>query len=141
MQTVKEFGGSAATLSLRQFWLKSSVLFILVLPVASLIILWKRPYSLKLRSSLWARLGREGRRFRGEAGDLEKVSHTRNSQERIPNGSPNPLGPPYSPGGSRVTTARRASTAPPQTSTDPNLSSESASTNLGPPRAQPPWSP
>ena len=141
MQTVKEFGGSAATLSLRQFWLRSSVVFITVLPLAVVVILWRRPYSKALRIYLQAWLEKKQRQSRGETDDLEKVSHTRNSQERFPNGSPNPLGPPHTPGGSRVTTARRESTAPPQSSTDPNLSSEPASTNLGPPGAQPPWSP
>ena len=57
MQTVKEFGGSTATMSLREFWRTAGPAVAAILVLALVMVLWKRLISKPLRRQIkWALL-------------------------------------------------------------------------------------
>ncbi|PUU82945.1 hypothetical protein B9Z19DRAFT_965998 [Tuber borchii] len=53
MQTVREFGGKSAQLSLGKFWKPTGPIFGVVLLVTLLFIAWKRPWAISFRSRVW----------------------------------------------------------------------------------------
>ena len=145
MNNIKEF--NAHPISRRDFWLATFPVLVGILLLTAIIILWKRQYVIKLRSDLktssiekwssikkkWSGVGNKWSRFRrGATSDVEKGSHACNSQELMLNSSANLPGSPHTLGDDHAATAGGASTTPPSSSPDPNLPSESVSTNLGP---------
>lgn len=56
MQTVKEFGGSTAKMSLSQFWQSAGPVLAGVLLLTQIVILWKRPTMAKFRNLLPSKL-------------------------------------------------------------------------------------
>ena len=52
MQTVKEFGGSTATMSLREFWRTAGPAVAVILVLALVMALWKRLISKPLRRQI-----------------------------------------------------------------------------------------
>ncbi|PUU79844.1 hypothetical protein B9Z19DRAFT_788994 [Tuber borchii] len=49
MQTMREFGGGSALLSLRQFWLATAPTLVGILLLTVLVIIWKREWAIDLR--------------------------------------------------------------------------------------------
>ncbi|PUU82950.1 hypothetical protein B9Z19DRAFT_1190011 [Tuber borchii] len=121
MNNIKEFDN--APMSKRDFWLATFPVLVGILLLTAIIILWKRPYIIELRSRCGVFITTKWREVRREIGDLEKGSNARDPQGPT-NDSPDSPGPPHTPGGSPVTTAGGASTALPQTSRDQILPSE-----------------
>ncbi|PUU82964.1 hypothetical protein B9Z19DRAFT_1105475 [Tuber borchii] len=78
MQTVKEFGGSTATMSLSQFWQTAGPVTVGFQLLAMVLVHINKP-----------KQAREKKRRLLREKDLEKGSQTRNFQERALNGSPN----------------------------------------------------
>lgn len=58
---MKEFGDSPGKLSLRRFWRAAGPTLAGVLLLTVLVIIWKRPLAIKLRSGAWEKLGWSGR--------------------------------------------------------------------------------
>lgn len=82
MQTVREFGGESALLSLGQFWLATGPILAGVLLLTVLVVIWKRPSAVKLRSRAWEKLGCSGRRARHR--EMESTSRERTDIENVP---------------------------------------------------------
>jgi len=80
MNNIKEFDN--APMSKRDFWLATFPVLVGILLLTAIIILWKRPYVIELRSNLKASsIKKKWSQFRSRArSDVEKGSHASNSQ-------------------------------------------------------------
>ena len=55
MQTIREFGGDSALLSLSQFWLATAPILVGILLLTVLVIIWRRQWAIDLRARVWKR--------------------------------------------------------------------------------------
>jgi len=69
MQAVKEFGGDAPKMSVREFWLTSGPVLAAILLLAVVIIGWKRPFAEGIKNisgRFWVSLLQKGRAVTGK---------------------------------------------------------------------------
>jgi len=74
MQTVKEFGGNTAKMSLMQFWLNTGPVLAGVLVITQIVILWKGPTMAEFRTLLSRKLFRYPWKLKGRAKELRPVT-------------------------------------------------------------------
>jgi len=120
MANIQEF--DAAPMSRRDFWLATFPVFVGIILLTFIVVLWRRPWAVRLRSgpeaaieAKWRLVGEIWCRFRrGTTGDVEKGSPNAGNpqEERIPNGSPNPAGSLHTDGKGATTVDESPTTLP-----------------------------